>query len=472
MVATLAQSLALIAALRQGAPPAARPAPPALAAAHLDESPRALAIVAPAAWIALLEPLRAARQRERPTELVALEDLLAAESQGDAPERLKRWLHRAWKERQLGYALLVGDADVLPVRFMVLDRCEPRAFDYAFYPSDLYYADLADERGEFDSWNAERDGIHARYFGEVRGEKHKEGPINFDRVSYVPEIAVGRWPVSDARTLQQLLEKTLAWRPSAPSARIVAVHPAGWVDERPRAAAMVARLEAAGFATRHRFFGDAGGAPDRAYLAAEVAKGADFVFHLGHGSPTGWERCLGAAEIEASRKAHPALWFSVGCNTAEFCCEPPYGAYLDESGILHRGTWNGERFDAPPPPPAALQPGPLNTTGVGETLMRLPTGGAIAYVGCDTGAQPCAVTLLEGFTTSLAARRDEPIGDAWRDALATYWKQERLAQLEPDAGWYPPSIFFQGMKFLLFGDPTLRLWPAPDPAPPATATGR
>jgi peptidase C25-like protein len=470
MFATLALAFATVAVQAGASPAAAQTGAPG--AARSDDPPRALAIVAPAAWVALLEPLRAARQRERPTELVALEDLLAAESQGDAPERLKRWLHRAWKERRLGYALLVGDADVLPVRFMVLDRREPKAFDYAFYPSDLYYADLADERGEFDSWNAEHEGIHARYFGEVRGEKNKEGPINFDRVSYVPEIAVGRWPVSDAKTLQQMVAKTLAWRPTGPAPRVVAVHPAGWVDQRPRAAAMVERLAAAGFATSRRFFGDAAGAPDRAFLAAEVAKGADFVFHLGHGSPTTWEHCLGAAEIEASRAAHPALWFSVGCNTAEFCCEPPYGAYLDEGGILHRGTWNGELFQAPPPPPAALQPGPLNTTGVGETLMRLPTGGAIAYVGCDTGAQPCAVTLLEGFTTSLAARRDEPIGDAWRDALATYWKQERLAELQPDAGWYPPSIFFQGMKFLLFGDPTLRLWPAPDPAPPATSSDR
>lgn len=27
----------------------------------------------------------------------------------------------------------------------------------------------------------------------------------------------------------------------------------------------------------------------------------------------------------------------------------------------------------------------------------------------------------------------------------------------PTAGWYPPSIFFQGMKFMLFGDPSLDL---------------
>lgn len=34
---------------------------------------------------------------------------------------------------------------------------------------------------------------------------------------------------------------------------------------------------------------------------------------------------------------------------------------------------------------------------------------------------------------------------------------ERLAQGLTNAGWYPPSIFFQGMKFMLFGDPSLRL---------------
>jgi len=49
------------------------------------------------------------------------------------------------------------------------------------------------------------------------------------------------------------------------------------------------------------------------------------------------------------------------------------------------------------------------------------------------------------------------IGEAWRKALAFYWEHEHLAELKPDADWYPPSIFFQGMKFLCFGDPTLRL---------------
>ena len=85
----------------------------------------------------------------------------------------------------------------------------------------------------------------------------------------------------------------------------------------------------------------------------------------------------------------------------------------------------------------------------------MPKGGAVAYVGCVTGVQPCAVTLMEGFVRSVAEKRARRVGDAWRDAVADYWKAERLADLEPNADWYPPSIFFQGMKFILFGDPTL-----------------
>lgn len=38
-----------------------------------------------------------------------------------------------------------------------------------------------------------------------------------------------------------------------------------------------------------------------------------------------------------------------------------------------------------------------------------------------------------------------------------YYEKECLAALKPNAGWYPPSVFFQSMKFMLFGDPSLRL---------------
>jgi hypothetical protein len=42
-------------------------------------------------------------------------------------------------------------------------------------------------------------------------------------------------------------------------------------------------------------------------------------------------------------------------------------------------------------------------------------------------------------------------------AVSYYYEREQLEQLKPNASWYPASVFFQGMKFMVFGDPSLPL---------------
>ena len=266
-------------------PPAAieDPAPP----------PPALVVLAPAAWKEALAPFVAARSKELAVEFDALEDVLAANEGFDPPERIKRHLHRAWKERRARYALLVGDADTFPVRFMTLDRATSAAFDTAFYPCDLYYADVARDDGAFDDgafddWNAAKDGYRARYVGEVRGETHKDGPIDADGISYVPELAVGRFPVSDVASLQALVAKTLAWTPSAPSALLV--HADGWVDERARLAAMGTALAGGGFGVEELVYGKRAPTPET--LATALRAQPTCVFHLGHGYSEGWAGCV------------------------------------------------------------------------------------------------------------------------------------------------------------------------------------
>ena len=65
--------------------------------------------------------------------------------------------------------------------------------------------------GSFEDWNGRKDGFHAQYFGEVHGEKNKQDPINFDRVHYVPTLAVGRWPVGSPGEVTTLVNKTIAF---------------------------------------------------------------------------------------------------------------------------------------------------------------------------------------------------------------------------------------------------------------------
>jgi hypothetical protein len=58
---------------------------------------------------------------------------------------------------------------------------------------------------------------------------------------------------------------------------------------------------------------------------------------------------------------------------------------------------------------------------------------------------------------ALAEAGEPRLGDCWTSAIHHYFEREHLATLKPDEGWYPPSVFFQGMKFMVFGDPSLRL---------------
>jgi len=431
-----------------------------------------LLVVAPGAFKPALQEFLLHKQRLRPAEFQPLEAVLQEAEGRDDPEKLKRFLHREWSARGLGYVLLVGDVDVLPVRYMVLDRITPAAFDYAFYPSDLYYADLAKPDGRFEDWNARTEGFHGGYFGEVRGEKNKTDPINYDEVDYLPEAAVGRWPVSSPAEVQVVAAKTVAFEtshlssqaPTPPRAGFIAV--GGWVDSRRRMDAWAARLGAA-WQVEKRYYADsrrkaATAPPNLEQVRGLLNAGVDLLVHTGHGQSDEWEQCFHVRDLKTvTNAARLPVVISAGCSTAYFAPLPPYEPYVDVTGREHAGSDHKEIFTAPPPPPAPYQRGRFNPTGLGEQMLKGGASGGVAYIGCNTGSQPCGLTLLEGFVTAWAQAPAPRLGDCWTQALRHYHRKERLAYLKPNADWYPPSVFFQGMKFMLFGDPSLMLPAAP-----------
>jgi len=423
-----------------------------------------MVIVAPERFHKELTRFRSYRAAQRPTELVSLEAILKSTQGVDDPERLKRWLYSSWKERRIRYVLLVGDADVLPVRYMVLDRVTPAAFDYAFYPSDLYYADVAKRDGSFDDWNARKEGFHANYFGEVRGEKNKSDPINFDRIDYRPELAVGRWPVDSEEEVGVVAEKTIAYdravlAEKAPGLRRAAlVWVPGWIDARERMNHWAAGLPK-GWKAAKLYGGDPKSrSTDERHIVSLLNEGSSLVLHVGHGEDNGWQDSIHVGALQHVRNADrlPVV-ISAGCSTARFATLPPYEAYEDVRGEKHKGTNAGEVFRSPPAPPAPYARGSFNPTGMGKTMVRRGLSGSVAYIGCNTGGQPCGVTLLEGFVAALDDSPQPTLGGCWASAIAYYYKAEHLATIKPNNDWYPPSIFFQGMKYMVYGDPALRL---------------
>ncbi|HWI55973.1 MAG TPA: C25 family cysteine peptidase, partial [Bacillota bacterium] len=427
-----------------------------------------LLLIAPNSFHPTLQEFLAHKQKLLPTELLSLENILQRTAGVDDPEKLKRFLYEQWRSRGLGYVLLVGDVDVLPVRFMVLDRVTPAAMDYAFYPSDLYYSDLAKADGSFEDWNARKDSFHAGYFGEVRGEKNKQDPINFDQIDYQPDIAVGRWPVSTPEEVLRVAAKSLAYEQSVLANSAPYLHRAafvavgGWVDSRSLMDRLAGKLTN-GWQLQKRYYADAAlqpgtPPPNHEQLRALLNEGVSLAVHTGHGQPTAWEQCLAVADLDRlTNSTRLPIVISAGCSTACFAPLPPYQAFCDVLGQEHAGTDCQEVFTAPPPPPAPYQRGRFNPTGLGEQLLKRNSNGAVAYIGCNTGSQPCALTLVAGFISALAETPEPRLGDCWAQAIRHYYTQEHLGSLTPNADWYPPSIFFQAMKFMLFGDPSLRL---------------
>jgi len=420
----------------------------------------AFTIVAPDKFAASLMGFVQERSKEFDVKLMGLGAALALHDGVDDAEKLKRFLFDDWKSRKTKFVLLVGDADVLPIRYMCLDRVTKPAFDYAFYPSDLYYADVAKEDGSFEDWNGNKDGFHAGYFGEVRGEKNKNDPINYDRIHYLPELAVGRWPVGTTKEVEIVVKKTLAREKalaadSSKSKSALMCCVPGWVDARGRMGKWSKDLS--GWTIESQFDGTAT-PPTSANLMKSLNSGVGLVFHVGHGEIHGWDRNITLKDLKSLKNGNTLpIVLSAGCSTAYHATLPPYEAYIDVKGVEHKGTDKGEVFTAPPPPPKCYQSGKFNRSSMGEMLVRGGPTGAVAYIGCNTGGQPCGITILEGFAKSVAKKPDQRLGDAWKDAIHYYHKTERLDQLKPTADWYPPSIYFQGMKYMLFGDPTTRV---------------
>src|SRR6202041_898440 len=99
-------------------------------------------------------------------------------------------------------------------------------------------------------------------FGEVRGEANKNDPINYDKVTFHPDIAVGRWPVSTPEQARAIAAKTIATEravltdTNADVRRAGFLAVGGWVDARSLEDELAARLT--GWSVEKRYYSDAG----------------------------------------------------------------------------------------------------------------------------------------------------------------------------------------------------------------------
>ena len=100
----------------------------------------------------------------------------------------------------------------------------------------------------------------------ARFGENKTDPINYDEVHYLPEIAVGRWPVSTPAEARLVAGKTVAYeqslsaRSGTPPPRAGFVVTGGWVDSRQLMDELAGKLAGA-WQSEKLFYADAGRQP-------------------------------------------------------------------------------------------------------------------------------------------------------------------------------------------------------------------
>ncbi|NHJ14816.1 MAG: hypothetical protein EAX95_14140 [Candidatus Thorarchaeota archaeon] len=241
---------------------------------------------------------------EMRSSVVTWQDLVSEFPGADAPERIKRGIAHWYSVHGVKYVLLMGDADMFPVRYIAMDwnahTPEPdklSASDFVYSVSDLYYADLFNSSEDFDDWDYDKN----RMYGELWGAWKMAGlgPINYDRLDMIPDVAVGRVPASTVQEARNYVDKVISYETHASLQTDWFVHSlliANGVNDLGQydlSDEIDAKLTPFGFSTREFYDVDLSNPPrpyserpDCTRINYELNMGTGYVNFAGHGNPS------------------------------------------------------------------------------------------------------------------------------------------------------------------------------------------
>ena len=414
----LAIVLLLAAAAGPGSVDAGRPAP--------ADGAAGMVIVTDSTLVAPFSRLASAHgKRGLPTRVRTLQSIRVAYPVArDDAERIRMFLEDARAHWGIEFVLLGGDEPLIPMRRAWLDQLPARLADNGLLlPTDQYYACLDGD------WNADAD---ARW-GEAPDPRTGE---RGDDTDAIPELCVGRAPVTDERQADVFVEKTIRAleHPAGRDPLDVLVVAAGSLDPAPR--------------TIPRF------APLAEDLASRLPRPATSITRLyrNEGEGTGARALTRTSALAALRKG-PDLLFLLGFGG-------PGSFALDTNGGPE--TLDAEELLALHGPNARGQAIALsaftNVPGrpsVGAALVRDEHGGCVSVLGpTDVEVPSLAAANNRTYLHEVIAHHAATIGEAMRAAL-------RTMRLPPARD----NVRLTTLGNVLLGDPAL-----PFPAGPAPAS--
>jgi hypothetical protein len=171
-------------------------------------------IIAPSSYSSSLDSfIEHKNNREIMSKFVSIDDIYSGtyfEVQGrDDPEKIKYFIKDAIETWDITYVLFIGNFKQIPIRYCYNND------NYSNFPeekfiSELYYADIYDENGNFSSWDSDDDGLYGEWDDEVAEDK----PINL-----TPDVCLGRLACYNIGEVRTVVNKIINYekQPADPS---------------------------------------------------------------------------------------------------------------------------------------------------------------------------------------------------------------------------------------------------------------
>ncbi|HEX7076816.1 MAG TPA: C25 family cysteine peptidase [Candidatus Eisenbacteria bacterium] len=343
----------------------------------------------------------------RPTVVRSLSTIRAADPRSnDLAQAIRSFLAAARDQWGIRWAVLAGDHDAIPMRFVRVNYAETTDL-----PSDAYYADLDG------TWDSNGNGI----YGEVA-----------DSLDMEPDIAVGRLSATTRAEANALVDKALRYvtRPIVQNIGrelILAevLSPTNWtpaqlvqVDGATQGESLRVRLPSC--QTPDRYYENYTRYPgttqlNKASAMAALGHGYNVVYHIGHGSQAQISvgpEVITVADLPAIQSGDSsALWISQNCASAA-----------------------------------------VDYDSFAERLVRRPSGGALAYVGATRTEWPgISERMSERMVEELFGPAQRTLGEAVEDARAALLPNAR-SETQERWGYF---------ETILLGVPSLPMYRCP-----------
>jgi hypothetical protein len=159
-----------------------------------------MVIIAPSEYTDALQPLVDHKNSFGvETTIKTTEAIFAEYDAYDEIEEIKYFIKDAIEDWGVKYVLLVGSVDKVPIRMTWFFMRRHNHYWNESILTELYYADVYDEYGEFCSWDSDGDGR----FGEV----YQNCPGEDDIVDLYPDVHIGRLACSNIEEVNIVVDK-------------------------------------------------------------------------------------------------------------------------------------------------------------------------------------------------------------------------------------------------------------------------